>query len=199
MKRHRVLAGSAVALVLLIGGATSRAVAGQTPTLGDVAKKEAERRKTQPAPAGKVYTNKDLPESALKPATSTATPPSEETAASDPVAVATGQKAADTKAADNKPQAPKDEASWKKRMADAREDLRRSEMFAEALQTRVNTLNKDFSSRDNPAQRARIGEDRTEALNELTRVKGEVERAKKQISDIEEEARKAGVPAGWLR
>jgi hypothetical protein len=201
MKRHRVLAGSAVTLLLLIGGATSRAVAGQTPTLGEVAKKEAERRKTQPAPAGKVYTNKDLPESAQKPAASTATPAAPEaTAASDPVAVATEQKAADAKAPGDKPQgAAKDEASWKKRMADAREDLRRNEMFAEALQTRVNTLNKDFNSRDNPAQRARIGEDRTEALNELTRVKGEVERARKQISDIEEEARKAGVPAGWLR
>ena len=91
------------------------------------------------------------------------------------------------------------EAEIKKRMADAREDLRRNEMFAEALQTRVNTLNKDFNSRDNPAQRSAIGADRTEALNELTRVKQDVERGKKQITDIEEEARKAGVPPGWVR
>ena len=72
-------------------------------------------------------------------------------------------------------------------------------MFAEALQTRINSLGKDFVSRDNPVQRARISEDRAEALSELNRVKQEIERGKTQIADIEEEARKAGVPPGWLR
>ena len=116
------------------------------------------------------------------------------------MAAATEQKAEDGKAPGDKPQGDqKDQAYWKNRMATAREELRRSEMFAEALQTRVNTLNKDFSSRDNPAQRSAIGADRTEALNELTRVKQDVERGKKQITDIEEEARKAGVPPGWVR
>ena len=193
MKSHRVFAGSAVVLSMMLGLATGRAVAGQTPTLGEVAKKEAERRKTQPA-TGKVYTNKDLPESARKPATSPAT---EAATPADPVAAATEEKPAEP---GDKPQGEqKDEAYWKKRMADAREELRRNEMFAEALQTRVNTLNKDFNSRDNPAQRSRIGEDRAEALKELTRVKGEVEHSKKQIEDVQEEARKAGAPAGWLR
>jgi hypothetical protein len=116
------------------------------------------------------------------------------------VAAATEQKPEDAKAPGDKPQSDqKDQAYWKNRMATAREELRRSEMFAEALQTRVNTLNKDFNSRDNPAQRSAIGADRTEALNELTRVKQDVERGKKQIADIEEEARKAGVPPGWVR
>ena len=84
-------------------------------------------------------------------------------------------------------------------MTTAREELRRNEMFAEALQTRINALNRDFNSRDNPAQRSAIGADRTEALKELTRVKQDVERGKKQIVDLEEEARKAGVPPGWVR
>ena len=34
---------------------------------------------------------------------------------------------------------------------------------------------------------------------ERARVKAEIVNAKKQIEDIEEEARKAGVPPGWLR
>ena len=84
-------------------------------------------------------------------------------------------------------------------MAEAREELRRNEVFVGALQTRVNTLNRDFANRDNPAQRRGLADDRSEAMGELTRVKGEVERAKKQIADIEEEARKSGVPPGWLR
>ena len=202
MKRHTLSAGSVVVFAIAVGFFAATAASGQT--LGEVAKKEAERRKAQPQ-GGKVYTNKDLPESAQKPATPN---PSTETAAqtpADPVAAATGQKAEDAKAPGDKPPADKpqgeqkDQAYWKGRMATAREELRRSEMFAEALQTRVNTLNRDFNSRDNPAQRSAIGADRTEALNELTRVKQEVERGKKQIADIEEEARKAGVPPGWVR
>ena len=201
MKRH-TLPGSVVVFAIAVGLSAGPAASGQT--LGEVAKKEAERRKTQPQ-TGKVYTNKDLPASAQKPATAN---PSTETTAqtpTDPVAAATGQKAEDGKAPGDKPQGDqpqgdqKDQAYWKNRMATAREELRRSEMFAEALQTRVNTLNKDFNSRDNPAQRSAIGADRTEALNELTRVKQDVERGKKQIADIEEEARKAGVPPGWVR
>ena len=195
MKRH-TLPGSVVVFAIAVG-LSSPAASGQT--LGEVAKKEADRRKAQPQ-TGKVYTNKDLPASAQKPATAN---PSTETPAqtpTDPVAAATEQKAEDGKAPGDKPQGDqKDQAYWKNRMATAREELRRSEMFAEALQTRVNTLNKDFNSRDNPAQRSAIGADRTEALNELTRVKQDVERGKKQIADIEEEARKAGVPPGWVR
>jgi hypothetical protein len=84
-------------------------------------------------------------------------------------------------------------------MADAREYLRQNEVFAEALQSLVNALRADFLRRDNPVQRARVGEDRDKALLELNRVKGEIEKAKKQIADLEEEARKAGVPPGWLR
>ena len=196
MKRH-TLPGSVVVFAIAVGLSGSPAASGQT--LGEVAKKEADRRKAQPQ-TGKVYTNKDLPASAQKPASAN---PSTETPAqtpTDPVAAATEQKAEDGKAPGDKPQGDqKDQAYWKNRMATAREELRRSEMFAEALQTRVNTLNKDFSSRDNPAQRSAIGADRTEALNELTRVKQDVERGKKQIADIEEEARKAGVPPGWVR
>ena len=196
MKRHTVPVGSVVVFMIAVGLLGSQAASGQT--LGEVAKKEADRRKAQPA-TGKVYTNKDLPASAQKPAT-TATPAAETAAPTDPVAAATEQKAEDAKPPGDKPQGDqKDQAYWKTRMTTAREELRRSEIFAEALQTRVNTLNKDFNSRDNPAQRSAIGADRTEAVNELTRVKQDVERAKKQIVDIEEEARKAGVPPGWVR
>jgi hypothetical protein len=179
-----------VAALVALSGAH---LAAQTPSLGEVAKKEAERRKAQ-QPAAKVYTNKDLPPSAQKPAT----PPPVETQATivDPVAAAAEQKPQE-KPEEQKEQ--KDEAWWKARMAGAREEVRRNEMFAEALQTRINALSRDFVNRDNPVQRAKIGQDRAEALTELVRVKQEIDRGKKQIEDIEEEARKLGVPPGWLR
>jgi archaellum component FlaC len=101
-------------------------------------------------------------------------------------------------APDQKP-AGGDEAAWKKRISDAREQVRRSEMFVEALQTRVNSLTQDILSRSDPAQKARLIAERKEAIAELARVKQDIERGRKQIADIEEEARQAGVPAGWLR
>jgi hypothetical protein len=158
----------------------------QSPPLAEVARKEQERRKTQ-KPATKAYTNKDLPESAQGRVPTPVAPPAADTARPAAEKPPAGQEA------------EKDETWWKNRINQAREELRRNEVFAEALQTRINSLSADFVNRDDPAQRALISEDRNKALAELARVKGEIDRGKKQIEDIEEEARKAGVPPGWLR
>jgi hypothetical protein len=191
--------------VLTVAALPARA---QTPSLGEVAKKEAERRKALP-PAGKVYTNKDLPPSAQKPAAPSSGAGTETTIPLDPVAAATGEKPAaapgekpaEAQAEGDGKAKPgeKNEAWWRGRMAAAREAIRRNEMFAESLQTRINSLSRDFTARDNPAQRAQIGRDRADALTELARVKQDVEKGKQEIADLEEEARKAGVPPGWLR
>ena len=84
-------------------------------------------------------------------------------------------------------------------MTTARGNLQRQELFLEALQSRVNALTTDFVNRDDPAQRAQIAADRQKALGEMEAVRKEIDQAKKQIADLEEEARKAGVPPGWLR
>jgi hypothetical protein len=177
---------SALALVT----AFAISAAAQTPALGDVARKEAERRKALP-PSAKVYTNKDLPESARKSA---------------PPATAAPPDAAPVETADAKPeeqQKPageqKDEAWWKARITQAREELRRNEVFAQALQSRINALTRDFTNAFNAPRQRQIGEQRKEAVAELDRVLQDIEAGKKQIADIEEEARKAGVPPGWLR
>ena len=67
------------------------------------------------------------------------------------------------------------------------------------MQTRINSLNADFVNRDDPAQRAVIERDRQKALAELGRLKQGVLDTKKAIADLEEEARRAGVPPGWMR
>jgi predicted transcriptional regulator len=68
-----------------------------------------------------------------------------------------------------------------------------------ALESRVNALMTDFVNRDDPAQKAAIADDRGKAIGQMNRVKQDIEKITKEIADIEEEARKAGVPAGWLR
>jgi len=185
---------SAVVVLSLVGGA----LPARAQSLGELAQKEAERRKAMGAPEKaapkKVYTNDDL-KGAPPP------PPAAAATGQAPAADASKSKNDDKAKADaaKSPQDEKGEEYWRTRMANAREELRRNEIFRDALQTRINTLTADYSSRDDPAQRARIGDDRQKALAELDRVAKAIDDGKKQIADIEEEARRANVPPGWIR
>jgi len=184
------IAVCAASLVLTLAGS---AVA---QSLGEVAREEAARRKA--APAGKVYTNADLPKAEAPPAAGAA--PAAQTAAAktgDTGTADTGATAAKpgTKAEPTK----KDEAYWRGKMEAEREAKARAESFAEALQSRINALSTDFANRDDPAQRNAIAGDRQKALDELARVKKEVADHTKAIDDLQTEARREGVPAGWVR
>ena len=213
----RVLTFVLVALWMAAAGAQS---------LGDVARKEAERRKTVQAP-GKTYTNDTLKPEPLAPApqpTTTAPSAGGAPAAGAP-APSTGTPAAGakpgtqagTQAGGAKPgaQAPagtapggaapaatpaaKGEADWRARIQASRDALSRAQIFADALQSRINGLSADFTARDDPAQRAVVAADRQKSLDELERVKKEIQQHTKALADIQEEGRRAGVPAGWLR
>jgi hypothetical protein len=169
------------------------AFAQQKPSLGELAAREAQRRQAIKG-TSKVLTNADLPRAiAPRPA-----PPAG--AAAPGAEAAPGEETKPKDAQQPKTEEPaKDQAWWRQRMSQAREALRRNEMFAEALQTRINSLTNDFAARDDPFQRAKLAEDRTKALEELSRLKADIESSRKNIADIEEEARRAGVPPGWLR
>ncbi len=197
----------AAAGMAAIGVSVTGPLLAQSPPLGDVARKEQERRKALPSSA-KVYTNKDLPKGATRPAEGTGQAADAAGAMSAEGQGAPGEQPEATPAASSAPKpaandpakdAGNQEAAWRKRITDAREEVRRNEMFAEALQTRINSLGRDALSRDDYAQKARITAERKEAVAELARVKQAIEGGRKQIADIEEEARKAGVPPGWLR
>ena len=84
-------------------------------------------------------------------------------------------------------------------MQSALEQLDRDRLYAEALQSRINALTTDFTARDDPAQRALIGQDRDKAVAELDRLKKVIQDDKDAVTAVEEEARHAGVPPGWLR
>ncbi|MBK5296563.1 MAG: hypothetical protein JJE40_05330 [Vicinamibacteria bacterium] len=178
-------------LVIVLLAAWASPAAGQS--LAAVARKEEARRKqvTQPS---RVITNKDLrPVDGARPPV--AQPPPAPAPAPDTAAPgAPGDKPADESA-----QREQDEQAWRQKMADARVALERSQMYADALQSKINSLWADFTARDDPAQRAQLELERKRALAEQERVKGEIETQKKAIADLEEEARKAGVPPGWIR
>jgi len=161
-------------------------------SLGDVAKKEEQRRKAVKS-SGKVYTNDQLksdPTPSVPATNATGTPQSPSASPSTPAPAPTPSEDTPDKG---------DEKTWRKRISDARDSLQRSQMFADALQSQLNALTTDFVNRDDPAQRQQIANKRDSALAELDRVKKEVATQTKAISDIQEEARRAGVPAGWVR
>ena len=187
----KVMTQQVAALAVLL----AVAVSAEAQTLGDVARKEEARRKAIGAPA-KVYTNDNL----------------RQAPSPDPVAPATADAAVPPSASGDGASAPSasgtpspsspaagDEATWRQRIATARDNLARSQTFQEALQSRINALSTDFVNRDDPAQRNQIGVERQKAIAELERVKTEIQQYQKAIADTQAEARKAGVPAGWVR
>ena len=188
-----------LALVLVVVSAVGAAA----QSLGDVARKEAERRKAVKAPA-KTYTNdqlksepRDVPSTPATPLADTATPPA---VADTPGASAkSGDAGAQKDQAEAAKDAPKNEAYWKARVQAEREALSRAQIFADALQSRINGLSTDFAARDDPAQRAAVSGERQKSLDELQRVKKEIDQHTKALAEIQEEARRTGVPAGWLR
>ena len=182
-----------------------QAQTGQTATessgnisLAEVARREAARRKALATSGqrGKLLTTQDVKK----------WQPTEDTAPVDTgSSTKDSQKAGDEKtAAKEKPEAEKEDATkgeeyWHTRITAAREELRRNEAFAEALQSRINALSAEFAAKDDPYQRAHVADDRQKALAELDRLKADIDTNRKAIADIEEDARKAGVPAGWIR
>jgi len=178
-------------------------------SLADVARAESERRKAIARPS-RVYTNNDLkPVRAPAIAAPGAEPQTGQSASSSPAgdaaspgALPSARDAASPDAnpdSDDQKRRAADEQRWRRRVFDAREQVERSRTFAEALQSRINALTADFSARDDPAQRAVIGTQLNTALAELARVQGEIEAQQKAMTDLEDEARRAGVPPGWLR
>jgi hypothetical protein len=194
MRAHHFTFVTAAALLLT-------AITAQAQSLADVARKEEERRKAKPEKA-KVYTNKDLN---AAPAPSTPAGDTKDTKDTKDAKDAKDPKdtkdAKDPKAAAdaNAKEPAKDKAYWSGRLKKLQDQLDQNQTLVDAMQTRINALSTDFVNRDDPAQRSVIERDRQRALSELTRLKQAVVDGKKAIADLEEEARRAGVPPGWLR
>jgi hypothetical protein len=67
------------------------------------------------------------------------------------------------------------------------------------LRDHINGLYAEFVAMGDPYQRAVIEKKRFEAIAEQDRVKADIAQQTKAIAAIEDEARRASVPAGWLR
>ena len=193
----RVITISALAVIAF--GTLALAQSSNAPNrpLAEVARQEEARRQAVRKPA-KVYTNNDLrPDIA-----GGAPPPSITTPVSgnaSPSNVTPGVPSVNLPGGTAPPPPAQGQAYWEGRIKEARDAVTRSQMFLDSLQSRINALQTDFVNRDNPVERAKIETDRKAALAEFERVKKELDENTKKITAIEDEARRAGVPAGWLR
>jgi len=189
--RHALTVLAAVAVALTVVGVVAPA-SGQS--LGELARLEESRRKAIKRP-GKVYTNQSV-----RPVPGEVIP-----TPSGPAQPAPAQPGVDP-VQPSKPPQPEPIADprrtpeyWRQRMVDARQQRDSNAVTVDALQSQIDALWADFTARDDPAQRAVIGTNRQKALDELDRRRAQQVLLDKAILDIEEEARRAGVPPGWLR
>ena len=155
-------------------------------SLGEVALREAVRRQAMSA-SQKKLTDADIGPAPARPA------------AAKPPVTGTGAAAEEGKPGERPAEPPKDETWWRARMMAARAALERDKLLVDSLDNRVSTLTRDAVNRDDPAQRAALIQERLRALEELETMRKQVAADTQAIADIEEEARKAGVPPGWIR
>jgi hypothetical protein len=198
---------SALFAALFVLPGISPAVEAQS--LGDVARTEEARRKALKQSA-KVLTNKDLgrvppisppPATLVQPADEASTPGGDQAAeGKEQPAEGGAEKKAEGTASGAAPEASaKDQAYWAARAKDLRTQIARNETFAAALQSQINGLANEYTNQSDPLQQARLAAERQDKIAELDRVNRQIEDDKKALAALEEEARRAGVPASWLR
>ena len=192
--------GILLGFALLLGVAADAAA--QPPSLAEVARQEGARRAALPEDErARLYTNADLRETGGLTVASAPAAPAD--AGEHHAAPATGQGAtavdgsAAASAADGG--VARDEAHWRGRMAEAEAARARAALMAAALQNRADGLWAQFTAVDDPARQRVIERQRNDALEALQNAQVELEDAERAIAEIREDARRAGVPPGWLR
>ena len=136
-------------------------------------------------PVSTNYTNTDLKDG----------PP----VAAPPAYVAPAPGAEQVRQGDYRRDALKDEAYWKARMQQLQAALDTDAIHLTAMVDRVASLTADFNASQSVSQRAVLRREREAAATEVTRLKAAVAADRTATVTAQEEARRADVPAGWLR
>jgi hypothetical protein len=189
MMRPGVVAVAAIALAAFITPAFAQGLA-------DLARAaEAARKTDTDKPAVKVYTNRDLPAGdGPAPRSEAAGSP----LAADPASTAQPAPGVEPASAETS-SSERGETYWRERMRPLRERLDRDRALAEETRRRADTL---LRSADRCFQIGIVCADYTESLRLDEHHKAllaEVARDQQAVVALEEEARRAGVPPGWLR
>jgi hypothetical protein len=164
-------------------------------SLGEIAKKAAAEKaakaaaeKDAKAPAPKVFTEKDLKPDPTAPAAKPDAPAPASTKTAD------GTKDAKPEAAKD---AAKDETYWKGRMRTLQTKLADDE--ADLKDAKTHVIDVESFTRPDGTMTSTIANNLLKAQARRDTAIATVASDKRAIFNLEEEARKAGVPPGWLR
>jgi hypothetical protein len=182
-----------VASLLLVGAAA------QAQSLADVARQEQERRKTIAEPA-RVYTEADVQKNApLTTAAARPQPAASGDAATAAPASADGKAADATTAAAKDQEPPKDEAGWRGKVDQARDDLARSRRLLSAMEQQLVSLGIQSASAQITGQKGPDESRQQESAREVERLRADVQKYTEALSRLEGDARASGIPPGWVR
>ncbi len=176
-------------LIVLLGlVALALPLSASAQSVAEAARK-AREKKGQPAKSTRVFTNDNVASGKGTVSTLGAEP----AAATDPSAAA-GKAPADQK------EDPNSEKAWRAKFSDARKRLSEAEKELDLLQRELN-LNQ-VQHYDDPTK-ALNEQFRRDEINshrqKLEDKRKEIASIKQQIADLEDELRKAGLPASWSR
>lgn len=190
--------------LLVVGVIVSTSAPAFTQSLADVAKKTAEARAAKNAATEKKTDTTAAPKTAftdkdLENAPTSTVPAGSPTPADQPVIPPIPPSLEQERQAEYKEVALKDEAYWKRRMQNLQTALDADTIHLAAMESRVKSLSADFDNSLSISQRAVLRREYEDAITEVTRLKASVMIDRRAVGTCEEEARRAGVPPGWLR
>jgi chromosome segregation ATPase len=179
--------GAAFALVTYAQQDTSQQPA--VDPVAEAAKKARAQQKTEPKPK-KVYTNDDFPSSSKPVPTTDANAPAEKK-----------EGDADKSDADkDKKDDAKGEEFWRKRFASTREKLSNAEKELDVLQRELDKSELQYYPDPQKAMAQQFNRsDINEKRAKIDAKQKEIASLKQQLSDMEDELRKAGGDPGWSR
>jgi hypothetical protein len=176
----KLVIGSVVAGVLVAGVGSVGA-----QSLADVARTEEARRGKLAKPS-KVYTDEDVQKYA-PPA------PGAQAAATTVTALdANGKPVGQQAAAEG---LPADEAGWRARLQNARDGMDRNRLLLGALEQQARSV----ARRAGTPEGEETADDGSSRAAEIKRLKSEMDTYRATLANADEDARKAGVPPGWVR
>lgn len=191
------------ALALLLAGFCFTAAA-QDQSIAEAARKAREQKKTAPQ-AKHVFTNDNIPTDpgAVSSVGSAPAPSGETTSGTSPTGARPGGGEGTTTGTpnpDEKAKAAEEEAKWRKKFAELRAKITTAEKEVDVMQRELNLKQQQYYSDPNTALREQYSRgDINETTKKIDDKKKEIEALKQQLTELEDDLRRAGLPSGWSR
>jgi hypothetical protein len=188
-------------LTLMLGGFWMPATA-QDTSLAELARRARDQKKEAPK-AKRVFTNDDIPSPGSSVVSVVGTTPSG--GASDVTGAGAADQAAGdaAKAADKSKNSAEDEAAWRKKFGELRAKIANTEKEIDIMQRELNLKRQQYYSDPNTAMHEQYkypsgsGGEVNDLAKSIADKKTELDALKQQLSELEDDLRRAGAPAGW--